>query len=327
MADSVRAKLRTKFKHLCVPTPIVEVQIEDNMTIFVKDESYRGLPVVQNGSFKLLGGAAASLSNPNAKRLACASDGNHAIGVAHAAIQLGIRADVFLPAGICASRVTELKDMGANVIETNMSYDDTVTKAAAYAKNSDDVYLIQDTESDGNTSLGAIKEAYGLIIDEVLRSDIDFTHVVFQVGVGSFASACVDYWINHRDFPRPLFITVEPEECASLFESMQEQTLVDIAHQTKNSVSQGLNCANISPSAWATLRKHVHASIVTNDVATACAMCKYKSGLSGAAVAIGALQNLSKEQRSTLRMNKSSKILIFNTEGRKIDALAMTSRL
>ena len=70
------------------------------------------------GSFKVRGGAnalrALSIEQRN-RGVVTASSGNHGLGLAHAAEQLGVPATVFVPNHASASKVRAIQQLGVNV--------------------------------------------------------------------------------------------------------------------------------------------------------------------------------------------------------------------
>lgn len=133
--------------------------------LFVKDESWRfGL-----NAFKALGGSYAIgrylagrlgispsemtydlLTSPeNRARIgevtfATATDGNHGRGVAWTSRMLGQKCRVYMPKGSVSERVSNIRAQGAEVIVTDVNYDDTVRLVNALAQKNGWI-VVQDT--------------------------------------------------------------------------------------------------------------------------------------------------------------------------------------
>lgn len=134
--------------------------------VHVKDESDRfGLP-----SFKILGaswgtfqavvqrlGRSPSTPLPDVKkavgeqgiRLFAATEGNHGRAVARMASVLGARASIYVPRALPSTTTVELiKSEGADVVQIDDSYDDSVLRSSRDAAATGGV-LVQDTAFEG----------------------------------------------------------------------------------------------------------------------------------------------------------------------------------
>lgn len=98
----------------------------------------------RTGSFKLRGALNALASLDEAERargLVTASAGNHGLGVALAARELGARATVFVPAGAPATKRNRIARFGADLRLVPGSYDDAHEAAEEFARESGALYL------------------------------------------------------------------------------------------------------------------------------------------------------------------------------------------
>ena len=169
------------------PTPLVSLPNLANKlgvkAIYVKDESYRfGL-----NAFKVLGGSYAlgrilaehlqldigdidlkTVANKLDKPLvfATATAGNHGIGIAWAAREMGQKAYIYMPKGSSAISVERVKKLGAQCMVTDLNYDDTVRLVSELAdKNS--WFLVQDTAWEGYEKIpNWIAQGYMTMADE-----------------------------------------------------------------------------------------------------------------------------------------------------------------
>ena len=236
--------------------------------LLVKDESQRfGLP-----AFKVVGAryAMAKLLDSSRERvtdLACATAGNHGRAVAHVARAHGIRAHVYVPAGTTEARVRALQSERAEVVVTNVDYDETVSRMAQDAA-ARGWTIVSDTAWEGYEQIPRwIMAGYTRILEEAadawgpMRPDI----VIVQAGVGSLAGAAAA-WLDLRfGAERPRLISAEPEGSACLLASLEAGRRVTLA-ATAPTAMVGLRCAALSPLAWEALRDLVDAAIAVPEV-------------------------------------------------------------
>ena len=114
-----------------------------------------------------------------------------------------------------------------------------------------------------------IMSGYSVIMEEVvqqLKSEQNgetFTHVILQVGVGSFAASMARF-IREQFDQTICIVTIEPRGSDCLYQSMikDEQTSVSNCPQT---VMVGLDCGVLSDIAWPTLRRSINAAARIDD--------------------------------------------------------------
>lgn len=319
--------------------------------IWIKDESHRfGL-----NAFKVLGASYAAakivsekfnlgnsplsfdiFNNPNIRRqiknitLATATDGNHGRGVAWTAKQLGCKCVVYMPKGTTQARFENIKSHGAEVSIINGSYDEAVS----IAKTNSELYgwiLIQDTSWPGYEKIpGWIMNGYSTLMHEIdyqLNGETP-THIFVQCGVGSLPAAILDYCrINYKQ-TRPIFINVEPNDAACVFESVKNKKIISLKNEM-TSIMAGLCCGTPSKIAFDILFEHADHFICCSDDLTELGMnilgkplsadTKIISGESGA-VTTGLVYSLMTDGnyqhiKNKIGLNENSKILLFSTEG------------
>ncbi|TYK44341.1 diaminopropionate ammonia-lyase [Actinomadura decatromicini] len=312
--------------------------------VFVKNEQSRlGLP-----SFKILGsswgvhrtlcdllGLDPALSFDDLRRaaaplrdhvLTCATDGNHGRAVARMAGLLGMRARIYVPLDVSASRAAAIEGEGAQVVRVFAGYDDTVRYVAEQAARDDRDILVSDTSWPGYETVPRhVIDGYATIFDEVdeqlaeaglVPADaVDL--VVVPTGVGAFAAA-----VGLRFGPRAAtrVATVEPDsaDCAHRSLAAGAPTAVQGPH---HSIMAGLNCGELSVIAWPILRATVDATVTVDDRAAREAMRLFarsgiEAGESGAASLAGArLVCAGRDSRAALGLGANSTILLLNTEG------------
>lgn len=298
--------------------------------IYVKDESYRfGL-----NAFKGLG-VSYALNEilkhaPEAKHtfVSC-TDGNHGKALAWRAQKLGHRAVIFMPKGSERRRVKAIEQYDAEVIVTEMNYDDTVRLAAAYA-DEHNYYLVQDTTLPHAATVPKhVVLGYSTMIVEALaQMPVKPTHVFLQAGVGSMAGGVL-WYLCHR-FPNelPFVGTIEANSCACIYESVAQNTLISIGG-TPYTLMAGLNCGEANPATFPLLKAKCSAFIKCSDEFTVQGMLRAKNPVAGdptfssgesGAVGLGVVEAVLsnacyRSLRQQLRLDGQSVVLVFNTEG------------
>ena len=138
--DVLRAARR--IRDIVRPTPLersASLSVAAGADVWLKLETLQ-----RTGSFKLRGAVnAVSLLSPveRARGLVTASAGNHGLGVALAARELGARATVFVPADAPATKRQRIAAFGATLREVPGGYDDAHAEAEAYAADHGALYL------------------------------------------------------------------------------------------------------------------------------------------------------------------------------------------
>lgn len=322
--------------------------------LFVKDEAPRfGL-----GAFKGLGGLYAMarvlaarlsvdhrpLSFPHLRQQAegrlgdsvtfvTATAGNHGRGVAWAARQFGAGAVAIVPRGTSRERIEAIRSEGAEVEVFGRGFDDCVEEARRLASERSWA-LIQDTAWEGYEEIPRwVMQGYGTMVVETLEqiaaagSDPP-THVLLQVGVGSFAAAATAALIAALGRQQPHVFTLEPRHYAPLFTSIAEGARSRVPGGATTPMSC-LACTEISTLAWPILRDHCRGHFRCHDEIARTgrrALARPRpgdrsidSGPSGAAAA-GLLVELTTrdglaELRQRVGLTPEARVLLFSTEG------------
>jgi diaminopropionate ammonia-lyase len=305
------------------PTPLLDLpSLAEDLAVgrvLVKDESRRlGL-----SAFKVLGASWAChrvLEQQPGARLVTATDGNHGRAVARMAAHFGVPATVFVPDVMESATADRIVAEGAEVVRLDVGYDDAVRAAAAYAAESPDRALVQDTAWEGYTDVpGWIVEGYQTLlgeIDEQLGSAPDL--VAVPVGVGSLAEAVVRH-LRHPGAPHPTVLSVEPDTAACVLTSLVVGAPTTVP--TAATVMAGLNCGTVSGTAWPVLRSGCDAAVTVDDDATLRAVdhlgrLGVSSGPSGAATLAGVRAVLTDpDRRAALDLPEGATVVLLSTEG------------
>jgi len=256
------------------PTPLLPLpglaQALGVAQLHAKDEGRRALR-----SFKSLGGTyaglralarhaqtdiAALVERPEGNRdlpmLLCASDGNHGLAVAAAARHAGSRARVDLHAGVPESRARRIREMGAEILRIEGTYDDTVDAALLASRNGEGI-LVADTSEDADDPVVAdVVHGYGVIAYEARRQydEADIlrpTHVFVQAGVGGLAAAMADGMCAWMDAPAQI-VVVEPGSVACVEAALERGSAIRLAGDLETSAEM-LSCGEASVPALRTL--------------------------------------------------------------------------
>jgi len=167
-------------------------------------------------SFKLRGAynRIAHLSEPIARRgVVCASAGNHAQGVALAAQRRGIHAVIVMPQTTPHIKVQAVVDLGAEVVLHGDDYDSAFDQALVLARERNLVFVHPFDDPD-------VIAGQGTIGVEILRQTGGHVDAIFvPIGGGGLISGIAVY-VKYL-YPNIRIIGVEPEDAASMYESLR----------------------------------------------------------------------------------------------------------
>ena len=329
------------------PTPLValpEVSRRAGVAaVHIKDERPRfGL-----GSFKALGGAYAVLGVLRAElarrglvphattqelldghhiaatrtvTVCCATDGNHGRSVAWGAQRFGAACCIFVHETVSTARIDAIAAYGAGIRRVPGTYDDAVRAAAGTAEQEGWV-VVSDTSWPGYTEIPReVMQGYRIMVDEALdQVPAPPTHILIQAGVGGVATS-VAVQARARLQPPPVLVVVEPENAACLFASAVAGTAQTVPGAL-DTIMAGLACGEPSLLAWQELDRSASAFLAIPDAAAVDAMrllagSGVVSGESGAAGLAGLLLAAGDPgARKALRLEETSRVLLFSTEG------------
>ena len=331
------------------PTPLIELpELAAELgvgAVLVKDESDRlGLP-----AFKILGASWAvncALSKRGgfdtpatglpelrervgnaAITLVTATDGNHGRAVARMAQLLGLAARVYVPAGTTAKTLEAIADEGAQVVQTDLRYDDVVRAAASSTTNRPADILIQDTAWRGYEEIPQwIVDGYSTMFDEI---DAELGErapdlIAVPTGVGSLLQAALRHYPSTRSGRRPstkpAVLAVEPVTAACVTASLAAGKPISVDTSQPTSMA-GLNCGTVSTIAWPAIRDTLAAAVVVTDDQARAAMQRLHelgvpAGPSAAASLAGVRAVLGDtSQRDALATKADSLVVLISTEG------------
>jgi len=314
------------------PTPLSTLAAIARSTgvdaVWLKDEAGRfGL-----GSFKALGGAYAVAEVLAAERdragtapaditVTCATDGNHGRAVAWGARRQGCRCVIYVHETVSQGRADAIAAYGAEVRRVPGTYDDAVREAARIAAQNG-WFVISDTSWPGYTEVPrSIMQGYRVMADEAADQLLPAapTHVFIQGGVGGVAAA-VAAQMRARFTPAPAVVVVEPDKAACLLASAELGAPTAVPGEL-DTVMAGLACGEPSLLAWQELERGAAAFMaVPDEAAIACmrllaaqGIVAGESGVAGLAGFLLAAMDLA--ARETLGLGRTSRVLLFSTEG------------
>ena len=307
------------------PTPLVTLQVMADETgvaaVLLKDESQR----FELESFKALGGAYAVERLARERGTAgltvtCATDGNHGRAVAWGAARAGVRAVIFVHETVSQGRVDAIARFGAEVIRVPGTYDDAVRHSAEVAAK-EDWQIVSDTSWPGYDDVPRhVMQGYAVLAGEILAVEPGLTHIFVPGGVGGLAAGVLSWLWELQGKERPIFVVVEPDRAACLFESARVGTPTTFPGDL-DTIMAGLACGEPSMLAWRILGPGTDAFMTITDEAVAAMMRDLAdlgivSGESGAA-AIAGFRHAAADpvMREKLGLGPQSRVVCLSTEG------------
>jgi diaminopropionate ammonia-lyase len=238
-------------------------------------------------------------------------------------------AKIFVPSNTASARVEAIREQGAEVIVVEGNYDEAIARCAAESSRQG-WQVISGLAYPGYREIPEwVMEGYGTLFDEIDEQGLVRPDAVFlQAGVGGLACAAVRHYRDRED--GPFLVCVEPEDADCLFESASSPDGERRkARGRLQSIMAGLNCGEVSPCAWPSIRAGVDLFLSIEDQFAEEAMRRlYRpvapdpqilAGESGAAGLAGALALLTDERFAEARrlapLSSRSSILVINTEG------------
>ncbi len=300
------------------PTPVRElsgIAAELGLgAVLVKDESERlGLP-----AFKILGASWAierALGESSGTRtLVAASAGNHGRAVARVAAMRGLGCRIFLPARSLPARREAIISEGAEVIVVDGGYEEAVGRAEAEGAQPQTL-LVADVGDSGPAHW--VIDGYATLFAEAAEQAA-YDLVIVPVGVGSLGAAAA----RHGGRCGIPVIAAEPANAACLTASLAAGH--PVAVENPGTVMAGLDCAEVSPAAWPSLRYGVAGAVTVSDADARVAVAELEDaglciGECGAAT-LGALRRLMRDPecallRQAVGAGPASTVLLIATEG------------
>ncbi|MCX6508777.1 MAG: pyridoxal-phosphate dependent enzyme [Actinobacteria bacterium] len=210
---------RRVIAHHLVPTPTVTLMLRGR-PVLTKMELFQ-----PTGAFKVRGALAAidaALRSDPTGAVIASSAGNHGLGIAHAAMLLGARATVVVPATASAAKVKKLQNYEIELIQHGNSYDDAQAFALTLAAERSIRFLSPFNDPD-------VVAGQSTVFEEMLRQAPELEHLVVSVGGGGLIAGClVAREVHGRTDIR--VTAVQPQNSSALYFALQGKTMAEISH-------------------------------------------------------------------------------------------------
>jgi diaminopropionate ammonia-lyase len=234
--------------------------------------------------------------------------------VARVAAGRGLAARIYLPARSIQARRDAIASEGAQVVVVDGTYEDAVGRAAAEGR-APGVLTITDTGAAGTAEW--VIDGYETLFAET-RVQFEADAILVPAGVGALAAAAARHGAAHG-IP---IVAVEPETAGCVTASLAAGEPAAVT--TSGTTMAGLDCAEISPAAWPSLRHGLAGTMLVSDAEVALAVSELDAlglaiGPSGAAT-LAALRTLVAEAEAeaarAFDLGAKSRVLLIATEGR-----------
>jgi threonine dehydratase len=238
-------------------TPLLKSNTFSNTAgtnIYLKFESFQ-----KTGSFKVRGAYSKINSLTNAQRKAgviAASAGNHAQGVAYAALKRNIKCNIVMPKNASPAKVAATRSYGANVVLSGNTYDESWE--TAYSLSSENGYSIIHAFDDPLVIAG--QGTIGLELMEDLK-DIDTIYL--PLGGGGLASGvCIAIKTKRPDVK---IVGVESNQFPAMKKSLEKGSLCHI--EGGFSIADGISVKSPGELTFEICSKYLDDVVTVDDVA------------------------------------------------------------
>ncbi|MEZ0269034.1 MAG: threonine ammonia-lyase [Nitrososphaeraceae archaeon] len=238
-------------------TPLLKSNTFSNTAgtnIYLKFESFQ-----KTGSFKVRGAYSKINSLTNAQRKAgviAASAGNHAQGVAYAALKRNIKCNIVMPKNASPAKVAATRSYGANVVLSGNTYDESWE--TAYSLSSENGYSIIHAFDDPLVIAG--QGTIGLELMEDLK-DIDTIYL--PLGGGGLASGvCIAIKAKRPDVK---IVGVESNQFPAMKKSLEKGSLCHI--EGGFSIADGISVKSPGELTFEICSKYLDDVVTVDDVA------------------------------------------------------------
>ncbi|GHF58267.1 threonine dehydratase [Amycolatopsis bartoniae] len=223
-------------------TPVLRTEFDGRPLVLKLEHLQR------TGSFKLRGALNALLSGPRPEQVVTASGGNHGIGVATAASILGLRATVYAPESIPASKAVRIEETGARLVRVGNTY----AEAAAAAHEVTDARYVEAYDDP------VVIAGQGTVAAEIVEDVPEVDTIAVAVGGGGLAAGLA------LGSAGRLTVAVEPEHCDSLNRALEAGE--PVAAETTSIASSALGATRVGRTPFDILTSHpLHALRVPDD--------------------------------------------------------------
>jgi threonine dehydratase len=253
--DDIRLAHR-RLEGVAVHTPLVLCpRSVTERLLYFKPESFQ--PV---GSFKLRGAynKIASLSEKQKSQGVIAySSGNHAQGVAYAAVKLGVRATIVMPESASKVKLAKTEELAAEIVSVGAGSEERRAKAEEIADERG--YALVPPYDDE-----ALIAGQGTVGLEILEDLPDVETVLVPVGGGGLISGVAAALKLSR--PQVQVFGVEPELAADAQASMRSGRMVELpSEQVGRTIADGLRAQHLGDLTFAHIRRFVDGIVTVSE--------------------------------------------------------------
>lgn len=228
-------------------TPIMRVSVNGSDVILKLELLQHTGSFKPRGAFnRTLGGEAIPSSG-----LIAASGGNHGLAVAHVARELGVPAEIYVPAVSPRVKVEAIARLGAVVTVAGELYHDAL--AAAELRQAETGALAIHAYDHVLTVAGQ-----GTMAREIAAQVDDVAEVLIAVGGGGLVSGAVAWFGDATSV-----VAVEPRGSSALHTALDAGRPVDV--DIESIASDSLGARSIGPIPWSVLAQHPPTSLLVDD--------------------------------------------------------------
>lgn len=215
-----------------------------------------------SGTFKARGAfnrlLSARVAQPGLSRVVAASGGNHGIAVALAAAELGMQADIFVPATSPSAKLQRLRALGATVHARGAHYAEALAASQAFAAETG--ALVSHAYDQPETLAGQ-----GTLAREWQQQSPGLDAVLVAVGGGGLIGGMAAWYGARAQAGERLVevIAVEPEGCPSLHASLAAQRIVEV--QPQGLAVDSLGARRVGELMFPIAQRHVSRCVLVPD--------------------------------------------------------------
>lgn len=219
-----------------------------------------------SGTFKARGAFANMLLRKGAEcGVVAASGGNHGAAVAYAAMQLGYKARIYVPAIASPAKIARIESYGAEIVVGGDHYADALAAGAAWA------------EREGSLQIHAYDQfetlaGQGTIALEWLEQEKELDTILVAVGGGGLIGGMAAFIAGDKRI-----VAVEPETAPTLHHALAAGAPVDVP--VAGIAADSLGARRVGSLMFPLAVKYVDRSVLVGDDAIANAQRKLWEGL------------------------------------------------
>ncbi len=221
---------RQRIRPWVVRTPLVQSAV---LSELIGGEVWLKLENLQvTGSFKIRGATnkLSLLSDEDRRRgVVTASSGNHALGVAYAAKQLGIKATIVVPSNAPEVKKAAVLALGSELIVHGTQYMEAKRHAEELSRTRDLAFVSAYNDLDVVAGQGTV----GL---EMLEDKPDLEKIIVPVGGGGLISGVATVWKEASDAE---VVAVQTKASPAMTESVRAGRIVEV--ELTSTIAEGLH--------------------------------------------------------------------------------------